>query len=94
MHVDHHDIDTGIGGEALQMVQLLRVVNKGAGLLVVGLLKVLGRDFQRLGHALADCNARHHYDELAPAVLFVQLENRLDVAIGLASPRFHLDIKI
>ncbi len=76
------------------MVQLLRVVNKEACLLVIGLLKVLGRDFQRLGYALADGNARHHYDELAPAVLFVQFEDCLDVAIGLASTRFHLDIKI
>ena len=76
------------------MVQLLRVVNKEASLLLVGLLKVLGRDFQRLGDTLADGNARHHYDELAPAELFVQLENRLNVAIGLASTRFHLDIKV
>jgi len=77
------------------MVQLLRVVNKEACLLVIGLLKVLGRDFQRLGYALADGNARHHYDELAPAVRVCSVRRLVvDVAIGLASTRFHLDIKI
>ena len=61
---------------------------------MVSLQKVLGRDLQRLGHSLADCNARHHDDELAPSILLVQLENSVDVAIGLARASFHFDIEI
>ena len=76
------------------MMQLLGVVNEEARLLVVGLQKVLCGDFQRLGHAFTDGDARHHDDELAPTVLLVQLENSLDVAIRLASAGFHLDIEI
>ena len=29
LRVDHHDVDAGVGAEALQVVQFLRVVNKG-----------------------------------------------------------------
>ena len=76
------------------MVQLFGVVDEEARLLVVRLQKVRGRDLQRLGHTLADGNAGHHDDELAPAVLLVQLKDGLDVAISLAGAGFHLDIEI
>ena len=49
---------------------------------------------KRLLHALADGDARHDDDELAPAVALVQLEDRLDVAVGLAGAGLHLDVEI
>ena len=55
---------------------------------------MLGRDVQRLGHAFADGDAGHDDDELAPAVQLVQLEGGLDVAVGLAGARFHLDVEV
>ena len=94
LDVDHHHIDTGIRRKTFQLVQLLRVVDEEPCSLAVGLLKMLCRDLQRLGHPLADGNAGHHDDELGPAVCPVQLENRLDVAVGLAGTGFHLDVEI
>jgi len=94
LHVDHHHVDTGVRREALQMVQLLGVVDEEARLLLVGLQEVLGRDRQRLGHPFADGDARHDDDELAPAMPLVQLENRLDVAVGLAGARLHFDVQV
>ena len=83
-----------IGGEAFQLVELTGVVNEEARLLAIVFLKVLGRDLQGFGHPFADGDAGHHDDELAPAVLPVQLEHGLDVAIGLAGAGFHLDIQM
>ncbi len=45
---------------------------------------------ETLLHALADGDARHHDDELAPAVAAVQFVHRLDVGVGLARTRLHL----
>ena len=94
LHVDDHDVNAGIRRKTLQVVQLLGVVDEEARLFSVALQEVLSRDLQRLVHALSDGNARHHDDELAPAKAFVQLEHALDVAIGLASARLHLDIEV
>ena len=73
---------------------MLGVVDEEARLLLVALQKVLGGDVQRLGHALADGNAGHDDDELAPAVQLVQFEDGLDVAVGLARAGFHLDVEV
>ena len=94
LDVDHHDVDAGVRGEALQVVQLLGAVDEEARLLAVSLQEVLGSDLQRLVDPLADGNARHHDDELAPAVALVQLEHAADVAVGLASAGFHLDVEV
>ena len=94
LDVDDHDVDARIRGKALQVVQLLGVVDEEARLLAVAFQKVLGSDLQRFVHTLTDGNARHHDDELAPAIAFVQLEHALDVAVGLAGAGFHLDIEV
>ena len=94
LHVDHHHVDACIRRKTLQVVQLLGVVDEEARLLLVGLQKVLGGDVQRLGHALSDGDAGHDNDELAPAVTAVQLEDRLDIAIGLTRACFHLHVQV
>ena len=94
LHVDDHDVDARIRRKALQVVQLLGVVDEEARLLLVGLQEVLGGDLERLGDALTDGDAGHDDDELAPAIAAVQLEDRLDVAVGLARARFHLHIEV
>ena len=47
-----------------------------------------------LVHALPDGHAGHHHDELAPAVVLVQLVHGLDVGVGLAHAGLHLDGEI
>jgi hypothetical protein len=67
---------------------------KKRAFLAVAFQKVLGGDLQRLVHALADGDAGHHDDELAPAMALVQLEHALDVAVGLAGAGFHLYVEV
>ena len=55
--------------------------------------EVVGGDLKGLLHALTDRNGGNDHDELAPAVLPVQLEHRLDVDIGLARAGLHLNIQ-
>lgn len=45
-------------------------------------------------YPLPNSNARHDDNELAPAIALVQLEHRLDIAVGLTRAGFHLDIEI
>ena len=42
-------------------------------------------------HALADGDTRYHHNELAPAIVLVQLIHGLDIGIGFANAGFHLD---
>ncbi|MNF87477.1 hypothetical protein D3C84_699450 [compost metagenome] len=76
------------------MVRFFGVVDKEACLLVIGLQEVISSDLKRLGNPFANGDAGHHDDELAPAILLVELKHRLDVAVGLARPCFHLDVEI
>ncbi len=55
--------------------------------------KVVCGDFKGLLHALTDRNRRNDHNILAPAVLLVQLEHRLDIDIGFARAGFHFNIK-
>ena len=55
--------------------------------------KVVCGDLKGLLHALTDRNGGNDNNELAPAVLFVQLEHRLDIDIGFARAGFHFNIK-
>jgi hypothetical protein len=55
---------------------------------------MVGGEFERREHALADRHARHHHDELAPAVPPVQLEDGLDEHVRLAGARLHLDVEV
>ena len=61
---------------------------------MVLLQKVIRSVLEGLGHALPDSDAGDHHDELAPAVALVQLEHRLDVTVGLAGARLHLDVEV
>ena len=55
--------------------------------------KVVCGDLKGFFHALADRNGGNDHNELAPAVLLVQLEHRLDIDIGFARAGFHFNIK-
>ena len=55
---------------------------------------MLSGDFQGLVYAFSDGDAGHHDDELGPAIALIQLENGLDVAVGLARAGFHLHIEV
>ena len=55
--------------------------------------KVVCGDLKGLLHALTDRNRGNDHNKLAPAVLLVQLEHRLDIDIGLARAGFHFNIK-
>ena len=55
--------------------------------------KVVCGDFEGLLYALTDRNRRNDHNKLAPAVLLVQLEHRLDIDIGFARAGFHFNIK-
>ena len=50
------------------------------------------RHLKGLINTLADGNARHDHNELAPAVVLVQLIHGLDVGIGLADAGFNRQI--
>ena len=52
------------------------------------------RHLKGLINTLADGNARHDHDELAPAVMLVQLIHGLNVGIGLADAGFHFNRQI
>ena len=77
-----------------EYAEAVALVLDEARLLPLGLGEVLRCDRNRLGDTLADGDARDDDDELRPAIAPVQLEHRLDVAVGLAGPRFHLDIEM
>src|SRR3546814_8126573 len=73
----------------------LRISDWSSDVCSSGLLgEVLCRDRQRFGDAFADGDAGHNDDELRPAIAAVQLEHRLDIAIGFASAGLHLDIEM
>ena len=55
---------------------------------------MLLRHLKGLINALADGNARHDHNELAPTVVLVQFVHGLNVGIGLADAGFHLNGQI
>ena len=93
LRVDDHYIDAGAARKVIQLVQVGAVVDEEASLLAVMLHKVVCGDLKGLLHALTDRNGGNDNNELAPAVLFVQLEHRLDIDIGFARAGFHFNIK-
>ena len=52
------------------------------------------RHLKGLINTLADGNARHDHNELAPAVVLVQLIHGLDVGIGLAYAGLHFNRQV
>src|SRR5699024_9335855 len=91
LRVDDHGRDGGLGGKLFHLGQLGRVVDKVADLLAVFLGKVFLGDGEGFVDALADGDAGHHDDKLAPAVALVQLVHRFDVGIGFADAGLHLN---
>ena len=89
--IDDHHVERVVAGKAVDLGQLGRVIDKEPDLFSVVLGEVFLRDLERLIYPLADGNAWHHDDELAPAIPLVKLVHRLDVGIGLSRTRLHLD---
>ena len=93
LRVDDHDIDAGIAGKGIQLIQVAAVVDKEPCLFAVALHKVIGSDLKGLLYPLTDGDTRYNNDKFAPAIPLVQLEHGLDVNIGLACAGFHLNIQ-
>ena len=93
LRVDDHHREPRIGRERIQLIQIRTAIDEEPRLSPVVLHEMLRRHLEGLTHALADRDARHHHDELAPAIAAIQLEHRLDVDIRLARPRLHLHIE-
>ena len=94
LRIDDHHIDGTIGGKTVDFRQLRGVIDKKAYLLSVFLGKMLLRHLKGLIHTLADGNARHNYDELAPAIMLVQFVHGLDISVSFADASFHFDGQI
>ena len=92
--IDYHYINPSRGGEGIQLVQIGAVVNEETGFLLVVLHEVFRCILEGLINALPNGNAGNHHNELAPAVLLVQLKHGFDVNIGFARACFHLHIQI
>ena len=93
LRVDDHNIDAGVAGERIQLIQVAAVVDKEPCLFAVALHKVIGSDLKGLLYAFTDGDTRHNNDKFAPTIPLVQLEHGLDVNIGLACAGFHLNIQ-
>ena len=92
--VDDHNIDGAVRCEAINFGQLGRVVDKKTDLFTILFRKMLLGHLERFIHTLADGDAGHHHDELAPAIGAVQLVHGLDVGVGLAHASLHLDSQV
>ena len=93
LRVDDHDIDAGIAGKGIQLIQVAAVIDKEPCLFAVALHKVIGSDLKGLLYAFTDGDTRHNNDKFAPTIPLVQLEHGLDVNIGFACAGFHLNIQ-
>ena len=91
MRVDDHHVDARVAGEAVYLGELLRVVDEVLHALAVFQGEMLLHGEKTLIYALSDGDAGHYDDKLGPAILLVQLKHGLDVGIGLARTRLHLD---
>ncbi len=55
---------------------------------------MLSGDLERFLHPFAYGDTWNDNDELAPAILLIQLEHRLDITVGFTGPCLHLDIEV
>ena len=94
LRVDNHNIYGAVRRKAVNFRELGRIIDKEPDLLAVFLRKMLLCHLKGLINTLADGNARHDHDELAPTVMLVQLIHRLDVGIGLANARLHFNRQV
>ena len=93
LDVHHHHLDVGVRREVQHVLRMRGVVDVDLRRLAVVGGELVRRDLEGLLHALADGDAGHDDDELAPSVAPVQLEDRLCVDERLARPRLHLDLE-
>ena len=91
LRVDDHDVDGAVRRKPVDLRHLHGVVDEVSNLPTVLLRKMVLHDLEGLVDALADRDAGDDDDELAPAVPPVQLIEGLDVGVGLAGSRLHLD---
>ena len=90
-HCHHHDLDVRVGGEVAHLPELVGVVEEVVeGHPGVEPLEVILGDLQGLVDAFLDRHRRHHDDELAEAIAFVQLEDAAQIDVGLTGAGFHL----
>ncbi len=94
LRVDNHDVDGAIRRKAVNFCELGGIIDKEPDFLAVFLCEMILRHLKGLINALADGDARHDHDELAPTVMLVQLIHRLDVGIGLADARLHFNRQV
>ena len=93
LRVDNHHIDAAVGRKAVQMVQVGAGIDEEPRLLAVMLHEMVNGNLEGLLHTLANGDRRHDHDELAPAIVLVQLEHRFDIHIGFARAGFHFHIQ-
>ena len=94
LSIDDHDGYSAVLRELVELIEIRAVVDKPTGFLAVMLHEVVFEHTERLSHALADGDARHNDDELAPAILFVEFKHRFDIDVGLACAGLHFDVEI
>ena len=91
LRIDDHDVDGAIRSKAVNLCELCRIVDEEANLLAVFLSKVFLRHLEGLVDAFTDSNRWNNNDELAPAVVLVQLIHRFDVGVCFADAGLHLN---
>ena len=93
--IHHQNLHAVARGKLPELAHALGVIHIVLRLhIVVERAEVVARYFQILQHALADCHAGNHDDELLEAILAVEFEDRAQVNIGLPRARLHLHRKM
>jgi len=75
-------------------MELLGVVNKKFGFLVVCFLKVFCRDLQGLIDTFPDSNAGHYNYKFGSAETLIHFKNVFYIAIGFPGSGLHLHVKV
>lgn len=94
LRVDNHDIDGAVRRKAVNFCELGRIIDEEPDFLAVFLCKMLLCYLKGFINVLADGDARHDHDELAPAVVLVQLVHGFDIGIGLADAGLHFNRQV
>ena len=91
--VDNHHGDFGIAGKLVQQPQVGTVVDEEVSRLVVFFAEMRRRVLECALDPLADGDAGHDDDVFRPAITPMQLEDGLDIDVGLARASLHLDVQ-
>ncbi len=92
--INDHDTDRIIRRETIDFRQLLGIIDEETHLLPILLGEMVTSHLERLVHPFADSDARHHDDELPPAIVLIQLIHSLDIGVRLPHTGLHLDGQI